>query len=68
MNDLTDVYLAMYDTNVNTYTYIGSEDVDIAEDNMSLNLYIKINNEISTQITKHTRKQTKTERQTQMNE
>ena len=45
INDLSQVYLATYDTNVQPFVYTGSENIDITDNQISLNFPIKISNE-----------------------
>ena len=43
---LSQVFLAIYDTSISPSTYTGSENIDITNNEMSLNFPIKINDEI----------------------
>ena len=38
--------LAMYDTSVSPHTYTGSEHIDITDNQMSLNVPLKVNDEV----------------------
>ena len=40
--DLSQVFLAIYGTGISSYTYAGSENIDITVNQISLNLLIKI--------------------------
>ena len=44
--ELSQVFLAIYDTNTQPFTYTGSENIDITINQVSLNFSIKINDEI----------------------
>ena len=46
INALQDVYLAIYDTSISPSTYTGSENIDITDNQISLNFPLKINDEI----------------------
>ena len=46
ITELPQVHLAVYDTNVNPFSYTGSGNIDITNNNIPLNLPIKINGEI----------------------
>ena len=46
ITDLSQVYLAIYDTTVSPQTYTGSENLDITNNEISLNFQLKINDEI----------------------
>lgn len=46
ITDLSQVVLAIYDANIQPFTYTGSEDIDITNNPVSLNFPIKINDEI----------------------
>ena len=46
ITDLSQVYLAMYDTSLSPFTCTGSENIDITDNNISLNLPMKINDEV----------------------
>ena len=46
ITDLSQVVLAIYDTTVSPQTYTGSENIDITNNEMSLNFPLKINDEI----------------------
>ena len=45
INTLQDVYLALYDTTTSPYSYSGSENIDITDNQISLTFPIKINGE-----------------------
>ena len=44
--DLSQVYLAIYDTHIIPFSYTGSENVDMTDNRISLNIPIKINGEL----------------------
>ena len=46
ITELSQVFLALYDTGTNTSTYTGSENIDITNNEISLNFPLKINDEI----------------------
>ena len=46
ITELPQVFLAMYDTTVSPQTYTGSENIDITNNEISLNFPLKINDEI----------------------
>ena len=46
ITDLSQVFLAIYDTTVSPQTYTGSENVDITDNRISLNFPLKINDEV----------------------
>ena len=46
ITELPQVYLAIYDTDIVPFSYTGSGNIDITNNNISLNLPIKINDEI----------------------
>ena len=45
ISDLSQVYLTMYGTGISSYTYAGSENIDITDNQISLTYPLKINNE-----------------------
>ena len=45
LSDLSQVYSTMYDTTVSPYTYTGSENINITDNQISLNFPIKHNGE-----------------------
>ena len=46
ITELSHVFLAIYDTTVSPQTYTGSENIDITNNEIQLNLPLKINDEI----------------------
>ena len=46
ITDLSQVFLAICDTNAQPFVYTGSENIDITNNNISLQFPIKINSEI----------------------
>ena len=46
ITDLQQVFLALYDRDTNPYNYTGSENIDITNNEISLNFPLKINDEI----------------------
>ena len=46
INALQDVYLAIYDTGISPTTYTGSENIDITDNQISLNFPLTINDEV----------------------
>ena len=46
ITDLSQVFLAIYDTTVSPSTYTGSENIDITNNEISLNCPLKINDEL----------------------
>ena len=46
ITDLSQVFLAVYETTVSPQTYTGSENIDITNNEISLNFPLKINDEI----------------------
>ena len=46
INDLSQVCLALYDTNAQPFVYTGSENIDITNNSISLKFPIEIHNEI----------------------
>ena len=46
ITDLSQVFLAIYDTAVSPHTYTGSENIDITDNQFSLNLLLKIKDEV----------------------
>ena len=46
ITDLSQVFLAIYDTTVSPQTYTGPENIDITNNEISLNLPLKMNDEI----------------------
>ena len=46
ITELSQVYLAIYDTNMNPFSYTGSEYIDITNNQISLNFPMKINDEV----------------------
>ena len=46
ITELQQVFLAIYDTDIIPFSYTGSENIDITDNQISLNLPININNEI----------------------
>ena len=46
ITELQNVFLALYDTGTNSSTYTGSENIDITNNEISLNFPLKINDEI----------------------
>ena len=46
ITDLQQVFLAIYDTAVSPHTYTGSENIDITDNRISLNLALKVNDEV----------------------
>ena len=46
ITELSQVFLAMYDTETTPYNYIGSENIDITANQISLSFPLKINDEI----------------------
>ena len=43
ITDLQQVFLAIYDTAVSPHTYTGSENIDATDNQISLNLSLKVN-------------------------
>ena len=46
ITELSQVFLAIYDTTVSPYPYTGSENIDITDNQIPLNLLLKVNDEI----------------------
>ena len=46
ITEISQVYLAIYDTHVNPFSYTGSEHIDITNNQVSLKNPLQINNEI----------------------
>ena len=46
ITDLSQVFLAIYDTTVSPQTYTGSENIDITDNRISLNFPLKVNGEV----------------------
>ena len=46
ITELSQVYVIIYDTNAQPFVYTGSENIDITDNQISLNFPTKINNEI----------------------
>ena len=46
ITDLSQVFLAIYDTTVSPYTYTGSENIDITDKQISLTFPLKVNGKI----------------------
>ena len=46
ITDLSQVFLPMYDTTVSPQTYTGSENIDITNNEISLNFTLKIHDEV----------------------
>ena len=46
ITELSQVFLAIYDTSISPSTYTGSENIDITDNQISLNFPLKINGEI----------------------
>ena len=46
MSDLPQVTLTMYGTAISPYTYTGSGDIDITDNQISLKFHIKVNDEV----------------------
>ena len=44
--ELSQVFLTMYDTAISPYTYTGSENIDITDNQISLKFNIKMNDEV----------------------
>ena len=43
---LSQVYLSMYDTGIPSYTYTGSENINITNNEISLTFPLKVNDEV----------------------
>ena len=46
ITDLSQVFLAIYDTTVSPYSYTGSENIDITDNQISLSFPLKMNDEV----------------------
>ena len=46
ITDLSQVFLAVYDTGMSSHTYTGSENIDFTDNRISLNFTLKINDEM----------------------
>ena len=46
MTDLSQVFLATYDTTVSPYSYTGSENIDITDNRISLKFPLEVNGEV----------------------
>ena len=46
ITELSQVFLAIYDTEVSPYSYTGSENIDITDNQMSLSCPLKVNDEV----------------------
>ena len=46
INELHQVFLAIYDTGMPSHTYTGRENIDITDNQISLNVPLKLNDEV----------------------
>ena len=46
VNELQQVFLAIYDTGISSYTYTGSENMNITNNEISLTFPLNINDEV----------------------